>query len=620
MKTKLTALCILQLVFVGMSNLSFGQIDKYNQSSGKGLYFPVDTPKYGMAALLESVKLNNEFLHTKFYSDAYKNIYLINRSDSLFPVSTLDAYSKFRGFDKPQNKENRDEYSIIYVDGSKDKISQVPTYTFVRPAKNDATKGFYISSIKDARYQLQLLNSRGRKLHFEEILNQIEGLGLKLVERTRNRYGRNTINDQLFVYDADPKKILMVWHDQNQIFANFISPKGKWLLEEPVQIHKQPPCKEIYNVRQDIDTLLTTSLQSLKISKQGEYYYIGYALNTWEPGTCFNSNLPSIHLVKLNERLETVAQKQIPKDIDNENRIFSTQLSFNFELYDQGIQCFFFTSMYRASKVFCQNLSLDLKERTELIYLSNRLFQFDSDQTVATNDGTALLYTQRTSHDSKWYLQGFDADGTPKTPLNIKFPYSFRDYGNMGSPTMTFANDTFHFYIQTNRGSEAFFLDYMYTMSDYIKDLKYNIDSTNWTNDIRIIEIDSLVKLIDSIKFTESCASFHKSSLYGSKEIYVDPELKPLRYTVTKSSHSYLKKYTFYYDQKEIVRFIDVYESTSYPRKQIQITRLYCDRFGNIFWLKSQINGVTSYSSNVGDYHSEFRGGEYKTPIEDFRN
>lgn len=618
MKTKLTSIYILQLLLVGMSNLSFGQIDKYNQNDGIGLHFPVDTPKHGITLKVESVNLNNEFLYTKFYEDAYGNVYLINKSDSLFPVSTLDSFSKFNGFDKPVDFEKREEYRIEYVDEE----SEETKYEFVRPAKNQANTSFYISTIKDVRYQLQLLDPRDGKLHFHEILQQIEGLGLNLYEsKSYSKYGRNSTNDQLFVLDADPKKILVVWHDQNQIFANFISPKGKWLLSDPVEIHKKPKCAGESNTgTSNSDTMQITSLQSLKIQKHGDNYYVGYGIFTWEPNSnCFHSNMPSFHMVKLNDKLEVLAQKQIPDEIDGVNRIFSTELSFNFQVYDKGIQCFFLTSGYRSSKVFTQNLSTNLADQTELIYLSNQLRQFNSDQTVATKFGTAFLYTQNTIYDSKWYLQGFEADGTPKKPLNIRFPYSFREYANMGLPTMTYSNDTFHFYVLSSKGNNTKFLHYTYAASDYLNDLNYNIDSTNWTKDIRIMEVDSLVKYIDSVKYTDDYQSFYKSSPYKNKRIYVGPELKPFTYTVTESSYNDLRKYTFYYDKFEKIRFIDVYESFTYPKKTIRYTKAYCDRFGNIIWIKVVANGTTSYSPNVRDFTDRLYGFGQESPIESFR-
>lgn len=599
------------------------RFDNYMSNEGKGLYFKADQPKPAQLLQKKSTPLSKDYQYAKFYfSPAEEILYLAARR-------------KVTNVDNLKNKTSKKMTSAAPMEMEEvavEEDSPIGSYEngFVKSSNQVSRPAFTIPKPHTSPDEIQILRDRNGKFDQNKVKRTLNQLGLRKMERlTTAMGGFNNAYDRLFINDEDPEKFLIIWLNNNRIYANFLSNQGEWFLSNPKVIHEEVKYQKkngtIYQRNVDGSSDKTTHLKELNCIKVGNKYYIGYSMSTWEGRSPFGANIGTVHVSMLDENLDIEKTVQIPGAlIEGNDKQFASDLQAKIHLHNETIYCIIQSPNTGQDKLYVQCFDKKLKPKTQLLYLSNNSKTYGSTIPVLKLEtGLLINYWQGRKKGRGLYSLLIENNGKVNDPVMVYNLSSsgVRRYASSYTLRKTGNNIEYHFLFKEDK--KTIYEVYQIAENDLIQKINYEINKDNWKNDIRIKEVDELTQKINAKIKSKEYSVFKKENKYiPNKTAYVTKEFEIEKLYMDKKSKKGTSVMEAYYDENALLRFIKVDRTAASSRSGNRSEKvwIYFDDQGQQFWQKRESEKGTEYDERKIRTKRFIRNTKLLTPFEEFHS
>ena len=184
--------------------------DNYMSTKGVGIFFDKKTIiRKAPLQLVKRQEIHRDYSYADFYEDEYTHKLYVKTSYMLQAVEDIVPLPK-----EPEVREA--EVSVVSAP------MQYPS-GFVK--RNNSSPGFTLELPMHHLFpdNMQIINSGRPGMNEQRILQQLNDLGLQRSERVVTRNGGFNINyDRLFINDEDKNKFLVIWLNNDRLYANFV--------------------------------------------------------------------------------------------------------------------------------------------------------------------------------------------------------------------------------------------------------------------------------------------------------------------------------------------------------------------------------------------------------------
>jgi hypothetical protein len=572
--------------------------DDYNSNKGQGLYFREKKPKRSDLKFVAKAVVAEKLQYANFYEDKVTGkIYL----QSSFDVELVDNILK----PKPaKGKKSGQSVSAIMDDESICEIGVAEEGVFSQNTYAD-----FISINHDLLFptlnlpQHHLFSPRPFAIHpnrkdlnINAILLKLNKIGLRKSEEVKTKHGGfNIFYDRLFINDDDPDKFLIIWLNNDRVYANYLSNSGEWLFSAPKIIHQEITCFDknysALNRKLDEATDKSTLVTELNSIKSGKNYYVGYSITSWEGSPCFMSNIPTCHILKLNDSLQVEKSVQIPDKVFVEgNKLFASD--FQLQLFmNQDTLCTFIQSPnVGEDKLFAQCFTKELTPIGKLMYLSCSSKTYaDLVPVVATKNGFWVTYKEARKSSDDIYSQFVNCNGSANQPVSVfAMPTAAREYMlRYYARKNADGSLDYYFTIRDPKSETTELRHYRTDLTSLDKDLAYNITLENWKQDKTVMDINNLVGQTDNRIKQKQYIEFQREVSKSCKRFaYSNNAMDILKFTETQERQNSKFILTAYFDLSQTLRFAHIYTESKRNNNLVEkkdIT-VYFNSDGESYW------------------------------------
>lgn len=612
---------ILLTVLMTIATLLHAQLyDDYSSNDGVGLYFNNVIPKNAVVTQVLKTELSETFKYAEFYEDIYTHkLYLHDNTDIL---SLDDIFKK----QQPVQANNNTTYTVMDIPSSQ--ANQFINQNNTLPLTLEIPQHHGFSP------RLQAIRPKRPHFQLNAVLEAMNSLGLeKSIEVKTKGGGFNMIYDRLFINDEDEKKMLVIWLNNNRVYANFLSNEGKWQFAEPKIIHNDIVCTENNGttLRRELDGTSdkATLITELNCIKSGDSYYVGYSISTWEASQCFVKNIASCHLSILDSKLQITKSVQIPDNFSSLSKdIFATDFQMKIHKNNDTICAIIQSPNVGTDKLFIQCFDKKLKPIRNMMYLSNTSNTYeDLIPVVPTSKGNFICYKESRKNSYELVTQFIGNNGTATLPVRL-FSIDKNDNKIISSVYMQKdKNDNLYYYFilydLTTKKTEL--QSYKYSVSQFWNDLQYSITTDNWKSDKDIMTVDKICKA------TNDNISNHVDTEYKravndeyTKYAYVDNSLSITKYSIKINRDRLQKSSKFsidiFYDEHNVMRKAEILLNGYFEGEQLYDTILvYYNSDGNKIWeMRTNHEGKVFTSKKEVNSNKYLRKIKFDNPFEDF--
>jgi len=580
--------------------------DDYMSQEGVGLYFRNLIPNRAEMKLISKTELSSGFEYAGFYEDILNKKLYLKIWDKAININDL------KDVDLKKNKNlNRIQYtepevidesikmeSVSDMEDEKVSLEKSAAYhPFVKLSYLIPDLSVEIPQHHTIGNRLQSISGSRSGLDLDAVLYKLNSLGLKEYEQVNTKNGGfNILYDRLFINDEDESKFLVIWLNNDRIYANFLSNAGEWEFSEPKIVHKDIICHnkngEIYSRDLSGTTDKSTLVTELNSIKYGDKYYIGYSLNSWESSPCFGGNLASCHISLLNSRLEVEKTVQIPSDFNNENeKRFASDLQMKMYMNNDTICAVIQSPNVGEDKLFVQCFDKNLGFMGSMMYLSCKSSTFSNlIPVVNVPNGFLITYKEIRKSTEDIYTQFIGNQNSAFKPLSV---LSLAKSGNLRvvSTYMQKNSDNldYYFVISDRSKGKTYLYQYQLTLVDYWTFLNYKIDADNWKSNKEIVEINTLVKQTEANIIQKRLNVYNLDfNEHVNKLVYVNKAFGIMKFTENYKDKNLQKNTSFYYDNDLNIRLAQfrLEETTEErtPVKRINYIQVYFNSDGKKIW------------------------------------
>jgi hypothetical protein len=575
---------VLPLLFCFLVSVCAAQkFDNDMSNEGKGLFYGnVSLKKTQLKFVCKSL-VPEKFKYPGFFTDATEGQIYLEESEKLISVKSCDAKLK--------------DEAVNSTSGS-----------FVRLAEYKGRRGFYSPTHHTFGDRLQFFKTKRPGFSAEKVIAKLNALGLMKNENVKTSGGGfNILYDRLFINDEDETKMLVIWCDKDKVYANYLSNQGTWQLAQPKIIHEDVTCtdQDGKKTKRTIDgaTDKSTLITELSSSFYNGAYYICYSLSTWEGSPCFNMNLASVHIMKLNANLDAEQRLQIPSEISNEYRLFATDLQVQMLRNKNTFFAVIQSPNVGSDKIFLQSFNADLSPKTELLYLSAKAKMYPDLAALSLNDeGMFLSWKENNGDLTSVVTVNVAADGIPSVPVKV-MSYKKGKFLSDMKTSVEGAELFYHFLVDEN--DEISYQKYSVSVPQFYVDLKSKLTPENWKSNVYIVEADELVKETDKEIAEKKLLSFKRTlsqSEYGTKErlLATDNELLIKKFTEIQQKSKKAYTISIYYDDYKVARYISAFLEQGKDGKGPETYAIYFDDEGKILIeMKTDAAGKVLYGKEA---------------------
>jgi hypothetical protein len=578
-------------------------------NEGKGLYFNSDQPKPAQLLQKKLTPLSKEYQYGKFYfSPAEDILYLVGERKVMNVDNLKNKKSNEVKKAAPAEMEEMVEVAESPMEEMEVEDSPISSYQngFVKSSNKVSRPAFTIPKPHTSPDEIQILRDRKGKFDQNKVKRSLNKLGLKKMERlTTSTGGFNNAYDRLFINDEDPEKFLIIWLNNNQIYANFLSNEGEWLMDKAKVIHEevkyQKKDRTIYQRNINGFSDKNTQLKELNSIKVGDKYYIGYSLSSWESRSLFGANIGTAHVSILNENLDIEKTVQLPATLkEGDDKQFASDLEAKIYLHKETVYCIIQSPNSGNDKLFVQCFDKQLNPKTRLLYLSNKSKTYGSTIPVLKlESGLLINYWQGRKNGRGLYSLLIENDGKINDPVLVyNLPSNaVRRYASSYTLRKT-ANNNIEYHFLLKEDKKTTYEVHQISESDLMKKINYEINKDNWKMDFRIKEVDEISQKIDAKIQREGYSVFKKENKYiPNKTAYVSKEFLIEKLYMDKKSEQGTSIMEVYYDENAILRFIKADRTSSSSRSGNRSEKIwiYFDDQGQQFWQKRESEKGTEY-------------------------
>ncbi|MFK8007636.1 MAG: hypothetical protein AB8H03_14750 [Saprospiraceae bacterium] len=603
-------------------SVSAQNFDNYMSNEGKGLYFKSDQPKPAQLVQKKSTPLGNKYQYGKFYFSPAEDILYLAAERNVINVDNLK--------NKKSNKVIAE--APMVMEEMVEAESPMSSYQngFVKSSNKVSRPAFTIPKPHNSPDEIQILRDRKGKFDQNKVKRSLNQLGLKKRERlTTAMGGFNNAYDRLFINDEDPEKFLIIWLNNNRIYANFLSNEGEWLLDNPKVVHEEVKFQKkdgtIYQRNVDGFSDKTTHLKELNSFKVGDKYYIGYSMSAWESRSLFGGNIGTVHVSILNENLDIEKTVQIPSTlIEGNDKQFASDLQAKIHLHNETIYCIIQSPNTGQDKLYVQCFDKKLNPKTQLLYLSNNSKTYGSTIPVLKlASGLLINYWQGRKNGRGLYSLLIGKNGEINDPVLVyNLPSNgVRRYASSYTLRKVANNLEYHFLFKEDK--KTIYEVHQISENDLMQKINYEINKDNWKMDFRIKEVEELTQKIDAKIMSKDYSIFKKENEYlPTKTAYVTKEFEIEKLYMDKKSKQGTSIMEVYYDENALLRFIKVDKTSTSTRTRNQSEKvwIYFDDQGQQFWQKRESEKGTEYEERKIRTGRFIRNTKLLTPFDEFHS
>ncbi len=602
--------------------VSAQQVDNYMSNEGKGLYFNSDEPKPAQLLQKKSTALSKEYQYGKFYfSPAEDILYLVGER-------------KVVNIDNLKNKKSSEvkRAAPMEMEEMVEEDSPVSSYQngFVKSSNKVARPAFTIPKPHTSPDEIQILRDRKGKFDQNKVRGSLNQLGLKKMEKlTTSMGGFNNAYDRLFLNDEDPEKFLIIWLNNNRIYANFLSNEGEWLMDNPKVVHEEVKFKKkdgtTYQRNVDGFSDKSTHLKELNSFKVGDKYFIGYSMSTWESRSPFVGNIGTVHLSILNKDLDVEKTVQIPSNLEEgKDKQFASDLQAKIYLHNETVFCIIQSPNSGNDKLYVQCFDEKLNPKTKLLYLSNKSKTYGSTIPVLKlESGLLINYWQGRKHGRGLYSLLIENKGKINDPVLVyNLPTNaVRKYASSYTLRKKANNIEYHFLFKEDK--KTIYEIHQISENDLMEKINYEINKDNWKMDFRIKEVEKISQKIDAKIQSKGYSVFKKENKYiPNKTAYVTKEFLIDKLYMDKKSEKGTSIMEVYYDENAILRFVKIDRTSSSSRtgNRYEKVWIYFDDQGQQFWQKRESEKGTEYDEKKIRTGRFIRNSKLLDPFSEFHS
>ena len=564
---------LLTLPFMSISQ----EFDDYMSIKGKGLYFYEVIPKHATLKLISKKEIDKCLQYADFYEDEFdKNLYLKTWEKALNVKEIKDLeQEKKAGLNASKGNWPAGIESINIVSETDEVFSEFvaqesfyPYNSFITRDKDLPGLHFKMPQHHTFGDRLQALNPNRPGFNVDKVLYKLNTLGLEKSQYVKCQGGGfNIIYDRLFINDEDENKLLVIWLNNDRVYANFLSNSGEWEFATPKIIHTDITCtgKDGETLARNLDgyTDKSTLITELNCIKSGDKYYVGYSITSWESTPCFFSNLASCHLLLLDKNLDVEKSVQIPSSFtNNDYKIFASDSQMKIYSNNDTICVVIQSPNTGNDKLFVQCFDKNLQKLGRMMYLSCSSNTYaDLIPVIDVPYGFFVTYKEKRKNTIDIYTQFISLSGGALQPSSV---YSLPKSGNFRVLSYYMKKDTdgnfaYYFVIEDTKTRKVFLYQYQLTFADFWKTMNYKITAENWRSDQEILEIDKLVKQTDLSISQNKLNSYKKNVEEGvNKYAWVNHEFVILKYSEDYKWKTNSLNKTVYYGPDGAVRHVKI--------------------------------------------------------------
>lgn len=391
------------------------------------------------AILLDSFK-SKSVPYAQFFTSADSTIYLWNNDDIVIfdsqklgarnPTSMLlnthNNHIEFSGYDRYAFKSR---YNFIGLHKGRPENSIAFPHA---PSLGTSIRPFIFSQNEES------------KLNIQKISRSLFDLGLQEKESYLDKasYLKVTTYDRLFLYELGDK-ILVAWHNNNELLANFMDREGNWLFTTPTLIHGQyyscNPDEEKILYDHTLPGFLFSYVSDMDLSYDGASFYLTYQMHFSIPSLGLeNHNTNAIVTVKLNDQLEVLTRIETLEGLSRKNDLLGNQINIQTLLLEDSLVRLVSSDDPEngSRQLVYQYLDQDLTSVTQkrLLTLSTTR-KYKKYPVERLEDGYLISYYEKNSDSFRITSRKIYFDGRIGKPFHLKTPLELNPVGSFDYTT-----------------------------------------------------------------------------------------------------------------------------------------------------------------------------------------
>ncbi|GAB3514860.1 hypothetical protein GCM10027442_30150 [Emticicia fontis] len=587
------------------------QYKLYNKFGSPNLYFDKAIPKSAELKLISRTQLSSMFNYPSFYfNEVQKELYLYN---SLEIVPT-------KSFEKDPNVLlPKQDDKVVEIDAADALPASNKDYVKIIPDANNVV--LKIPEHHGKPDKVLILNVDKKTFNTKAFVNSLNNLGLQKIRKSPAYKGTDTHYDRLFINTEGKDKILIIWQKHHQVFANFLSSKGKWLYDTPKIIHQEVICnKDSLSFQRNAEDIENnyTLVNELNSIKSGDKYIVTYSIHIWASSDCFKKDKTTIHNLILNNNLEVEKRTQMPENIGQiGDSIFDSTTEVKSYLQNDILYNIAYSTPFNRGEMFISCYDKNLNSVGGYKYLSNTVLKNKNIITaVKLNEGLLITYKNIENKNIDLYSQLIAPDGTPSLPISM-LRITEADGNKYMNHFIQKDNHQLFYYLVVRENDISYLYKYGINVNNLLEQNNYIINKDNWLKDKQIIEVNTLVQQIETDINNKSLTRYRKELPNLIKEAFIDQQLFIRKYIRDYVQRNQPKVYpsisNYYYDGFGKLRCV----VEQVPSENYKITHYYNKDRKN-FWNVWEENNTIKFSTQFFNKSNTYESIYLSPPFDDF--